>query len=206
VRGVIGEGLTPEVASRFAAALGTYVHGGPVILCRDSRPSGAMLSSAATAGLLSVGCRVIDSGIAPTPTCGVAVRAFAAAGGLQITASHTRHLERAKAVRAGRCRPVGAEGEKVRGLYESGQFRRVAWNNWERGSTTRTLRPHREAVLRLVDVERIRQRHIPVFLDGNGGAGGEAGVDLCVDSAAVTATPANQTASSATSRSRSPPT
>jgi len=50
---VIGEGADARSRVTLRGALGTYVHGGPVILCRDSRPSGAMLSSAATAGLLS---------------------------------------------------------------------------------------------------------------------------------------------------------
>src|SRR5947209_7916181 len=88
VRGIVGRGLTPDVALRFAAALGTHGGGGPVVLTRDSRPTGAMLAAAAAAGLMSAGCRVIDGGIAPTPTCGLAVRYFAAAGGLQVTASH----------------------------------------------------------------------------------------------------------------------
>src|SRR5205823_6248190 len=43
VRGVIGRGLTPDVALAFAAALGTYVQGGRVVLSRDGRPSGAVL-------------------------------------------------------------------------------------------------------------------------------------------------------------------
>ena len=88
VRGLVGRGLTPEVAARFAAALGTYANGGPIVLGRDSRPSGRMLRHAALAGLMSAGCRVTDIGIAPTPTVGLAVRSLAAAGGLQITASH----------------------------------------------------------------------------------------------------------------------
>src|SRR5581483_7147383 len=64
VRGVVGRGLTPDVALRFAAALGTHVGGGPVVLTRDSRPTGAMLAGAAAAGLMAAGCRVIDGGIA----------------------------------------------------------------------------------------------------------------------------------------------
>src|SRR5215468_2433064 len=88
VRGVVGRGLTPEVAARFAAALGTYLDGGPVVLSRDSRPSGDMLAFAAASGLLAAGCHVTWCGIQPTPTCGVAVRVNAAAGGMQVTASH----------------------------------------------------------------------------------------------------------------------
>src|SRR5437764_9289801 len=81
VRGIVGRGLTPDVAGRFAAALGTYLNGGPVVLSRDSRPSGDMLAFAAAASLLAAGCRVSYCGILPTPTCGVAVRINGAAGG-----------------------------------------------------------------------------------------------------------------------------
>src|SRR5439155_12659447 len=84
----VGHGLTPEVASRFARALATHAGGGRMVLSRDGRPSGAMLRHAAIAGLVAAGCEVLDIGIAPTPTCGLAVRKLAADGGLQITASH----------------------------------------------------------------------------------------------------------------------
>ena len=46
VRGIVGQGLTPEIASTFAAALGTYTGGGRIILSRDGRPSGLMLGHA----------------------------------------------------------------------------------------------------------------------------------------------------------------
>src|SRR5262245_48819483 len=88
IRGVIGRGLTPETASAFAAALGTFIQGGTVVLSRDGRPSGTMLRHAVLAGLFSTGCDVQDLGVAPTPTCGLALRRLQAAGGIQITASH----------------------------------------------------------------------------------------------------------------------
>ena len=47
-----------------------------------------MLRHAALAGLLATGCKVIDAGIATTPTVGVLVTHHRAAGGIQITASH----------------------------------------------------------------------------------------------------------------------
>src|SRR4051812_12644947 len=88
IRGIIGAGLTPGPALAFAQALGTYLQGGRVVLSRDSRPSGAMLRHAVVAGLVASGCEVHDLGIAPTPTCGLAVRKLEAAGALQIPASH----------------------------------------------------------------------------------------------------------------------
>ena len=51
VRGRVGDGLTPEVIARFAAAFGAYALGrGPgktVVIGRDSRLSGAMFVRAA---------------------------------------------------------------------------------------------------------------------------------------------------------------
>ena len=46
VRGVIGETLTPELVCRFAEAFGAYVGRGPVIVGRDTRPSGLMAQQA----------------------------------------------------------------------------------------------------------------------------------------------------------------
>ena len=57
VRGIVGRGLTPEVATAFAGALGTYVNGGRVVLSRDGRPSGTMLRHAVLAGLLRLAAR-----------------------------------------------------------------------------------------------------------------------------------------------------
>src|SRR5688500_12139977 len=88
LRGVIGDGLDPEYVTAFAAAVGTWTKGGTIVLARDGRATGEMLKHAVLAGLLGTGCKVVDAGIAATPTVGVLVTHLKAAGGLQITASH----------------------------------------------------------------------------------------------------------------------
>src|SRR5919197_1539474 len=88
IRGILGEGMTPEAAAAFAAALGTHAGGGAIVISRDSRPSGVLLRHAVVAGLLSTGCTFQDLDIMPTPTVGFAIRRLGAAGGIQITASH----------------------------------------------------------------------------------------------------------------------
>jgi len=69
VRGRVGIDLDPSLVAGFAAAFGTYIRdqgwGDHVALARDSRPSGPALVHAATAGLISVGCRVSDLGLVP---------------------------------------------------------------------------------------------------------------------------------------------
>lgn len=88
VRGVIGFELTPELVARYGAAFGTYLKKGPVVVGRDSRPSGDMFLRAVSAGLTAVGIDVIEVGIVPTPTVEIAVKDLKASGGICITASH----------------------------------------------------------------------------------------------------------------------
>jgi len=95
-RGIFGRTMTPEVAAAFAGVLGGYLRerhargrGRPlVVLGRDGRVGGDLLSMAAAAGLAAAGCDVLDAGVAMTPTVGVMADARGAAGGLVITASH----------------------------------------------------------------------------------------------------------------------
>ncbi len=88
IRGVVGQGLDPETAARYAAAFGNYCGGGAVVLGRDTRPSGAMLRHAVLSGLMAAGCDVVDLGVVPTPTVAVMVEELGASGGICITASH----------------------------------------------------------------------------------------------------------------------
>lgn len=183
IRGIVGAGLTAEAATRFAAAFGAHANGGHVLVSRDSRPSGEMIRHAVIAGLLGAGCTVEDVGIAPTPTCGFAVRLLHAAGAIQITASHNPSPWNGLKMFG----PDGAvlsagEGAVVRGLYESGDFKRAAWNG------TGTVRvpldvaeEHAKAVLETVSVARIAGCGIRVLLDANGGAGGPLGSKLLRD-------------------------
>jgi phosphomannomutase len=177
IRGVVGSSLTPEAALAFAAALGTYTGGGRLVLSRDGRPSGTALRHAVLAGLLGAGCEVLDLGVAPTPTCGLAVRKLQAAGGIQITASHNPAPWNGLKLFGGDGRVLSAaEGQKVRDLFVRGPFRREPWDHL--GKVTDCLDAeewHRNRVLDLVDGSRICSRQLRTFLDANGGAGGPAG-------------------------------
>jgi phosphomannomutase len=180
IRGILGEGLTPEAATGFATALGTYTQGGRIIVSRDGRPSGVLLRHAVLAGLLAAGCKVADLDVAPTPTCGLAVRHLQAAGGIQITASHNpAPWNGLKLFGSDGSVLTVAEGGKIKELFDAKTFRRVSWS--EVGSVTACQEAgdwHRERVLELVDGARIRSRGLRAFLDANGGAGGPLGQRL----------------------------
>jgi phosphomannomutase len=180
IRGVVGSSLTPEAAVAFAAALATFTDGGRVVLSRDGRPSGTALRHAVLAGLLGAGCEVYDLGVAPTPTCGLAVRKLQVSGGIQITASHNPAPWNGLKLFGGDGRVLSAaEGQKVQDLFVRGPFRRAPWDHL--GKVTDCLDAeewHRNRVMDLVDGARIRSRQGRTFLDANGGAGGPAGRHL----------------------------
>ena len=88
VRGIVGRGLTPDVATAYATAYAAACGPGPILLARDPRGSGFMLRSAVLAALLASGRDVIDLSMVPTPTLLLSTRLLEAAGGIMITASH----------------------------------------------------------------------------------------------------------------------
>jgi phosphomannomutase len=97
IRGIVGRGVTPELAARYGAAMGTFVRernpdgtgGRYVLVGRDSRTSGELLAAASAAGLCAAGVDARLTGIGPTPTHLLAVGDDPdALAGLIVTASH----------------------------------------------------------------------------------------------------------------------
>ena len=87
VRGVANEGLIPEDALRLGLAA-ARLFGSPILIGRDTRLSGGMLSFSLAAGAASGGAKVIDLGVLPTPgVATLAPRLGAAAAGV-VSASH----------------------------------------------------------------------------------------------------------------------
>ena len=183
IRGIVGQGLTAETVSRFAAAYGAFVEGKKVLVSRDGRPSGEMLRHAVVAGLLGDGCSVQDIGISPTPTCGFAVRFLNAAGAIQITASHNpAPWNGLKMFGADGAVLSASDGAIVRGLYESGDFTRAAWNGiGEFHVPPDVQEEHAKTCLDQVSVATVAGRGFRVFLDANAGAGGPLGIKLLHD-------------------------
>ena len=96
VRGIIGRGLDPSVLVTYAAAFGTWARERAeadgrealIVVGRDGRVTGELCKRIVVSTLQSVGCDVVDAGMATTPTVQMAVEMTGAAGGVQLSASH----------------------------------------------------------------------------------------------------------------------
>src|SRR5512146_2171137 len=181
VRGRVGEALTPEVASHFAAAYGTWLktkvagRRPRVILGRDSRTSGPMFVRVVAGSLQSVGCDVVEIGLAPTPTCLYAIRTEQADGAIIVTASHNpvqwNALKLASSVGMFL---DGDQAAEMRQYLADKPIQYAAWDGLGDVSVRDdAVERHVEAVLRIpfLDVEGIRARHFKVALECINGAG-----------------------------------
>jgi len=96
IRGTIGgktnEALTPLDIVKFTSAFGARIilrgDNKKVVIGRDARPSGPMITDLVSSTLQGLGMDVINLGLSTTPTVEIAVPLEKAGGGIIITASH----------------------------------------------------------------------------------------------------------------------
>jgi len=181
VRGRVGEALTPEVVAKFAAGFGAWARQtagskrARIVVGRDSRVSGPMFQPVVHSALQSVGCDVIDVGMAPTPTIQLAVEHHHAAGGLAITASHNPiEWNALKFIGPSGLFLDGSQSADMRAVVD-GTTPRAQWD--ELGVITtdaEAVGRHIDMVLDLplIDAGRIAARRFHVALDCVRGAGG----------------------------------
>ncbi|HPI15165.1 MAG TPA: phosphoglucosamine mutase [Spirochaetota bacterium] len=172
IRGVVGDGLTPELVLKVASAFACQCRGKPVVVGRDSRPTGAAISEMACSALAMHGCDVLDVGIVPTPTVQIMVEETAAGGGMVISASHNP-------IEWNAFKLIGKKGtfldqreiEKFFDLMEK-EHPPKRWNAF--GAISRRADAadiHIERVLAVVDAGGISRNRFRVALDSVNGAG-----------------------------------
>lgn len=170
VRGRFDE-LTPELAMRISQAVGAYFKKGRMIVARDARLTGEVLRNAVCAGLMGVGCDVVDLGVVPAPTAEFMVKKLKADGCIIITASHNPPEWNALKVVDGKgisiSRERGGEIEKLMGCARPADWKTVG----RLAPCGNAADEHIAAIAKLVDSARIKKRSPKLVLDcGNGTA------------------------------------
>ena len=187
MRGIIGVNLSAAIAAEYGGAFGTFLKRAgsdtkklTVAIGMDSRPSGAMLASAVTAGLCSAGVDVVDLGVVSTPGVGIMLRQLKCAGGIVITASHNPiEYNGIKLLLANGIAPPAEVAEQIKRLYlEKDIDFAEAVGCGKIVNNEDCDKIHIEKVLALVDKKTIETKKFKVVLDSVNGAGGRVGVKL----------------------------
>ena len=91
IRGIVENELTPEVVKLIGLAIGSEsIAKGErgIVVGRDGRLTGEILSQSLILGLIESGCHVVDIGMVPTPLVYFATYTKGATSGVMITGSH----------------------------------------------------------------------------------------------------------------------
>ncbi|MFC6827158.1 phosphoglucosamine mutase [Halopelagius fulvigenes] len=171
-RGVVGDGLSPEFVLRVAKAAGTVWDTDRVVVSRDTRTTGEMLSNAAESGLASVGVDVDQLGVVPTPGV-VRYCEVEEVPAVVITASHNPpEYNGIKLVGSDGVELSVAELERIENHILSEQFSTATWDEVGHVRTVESAnREYVEDLLSSVDREKIAEADLTVALDPGHGAG-----------------------------------
>ncbi len=187
IRGTIGgksgEALTPIDVVKYAAAFAKMVleknpSSKKILIGRDARLSGRMVSDLVSATLMGMGVDVVDLGLSTTPTVEVAVPMENAAGGIILTASHNPIQWNALKLLNEKGEFISAEeGERLLTLAEEEDFVFAEVKQLGKYSQDDSyIDKHIEAILALplVNVEAIKEANFRVVVDAVNSSGGIA--------------------------------
>jgi phosphomannomutase len=183
VRGVVGESLTPEVAVLYSKAFAEYcLQRTPqskrckIVIGRDGRVTGKILTNIISSTLLSMGCDVVAISVCPTPTVALAVEKSDAVGGIAVTASH--NPMQWNGMKFFNSTGLFLDTNETKDFLEVVQEQKLGYAGWDKIGTHQSdeawIQKHIDTVLQLkyVDVQKIKNRKFKVVLDCINSAGG----------------------------------
>ena len=187
IGGRAGSNLTPEDIVSSVAGYGDWlirsgaVH--KVVIGRDGRPSGPVVSALTAATLQSMGIDVIDCGLATTPTVEMAVVSRGAGGGIILSASHNPKEYNALKLLNDKGEFIShAAGQDLIASVQSGDITYAGVDDLGTLTTDdRALQDHIDAVLAhpLVHTEAIKAAGFSVVLDAVNSVGAISIPPLC---------------------------
>ena len=172
IRGVVNNGMDVELALQIGKITGER-YGGLVAVAADTRLSGETLKSAVSAGLMAVGCEVIDLGSMPTPAFQFYVKTHdEVRGGIMVTASHNPpEYNGLKAISANGLEDPFLMEDSIENIRNT-DARQVHWSKiGEMRDIDGGLDDYIESILSNVDSESISNAGLKVCVDcANGSA------------------------------------
>ena len=172
VRGIVNDGMDVELALQIGKIAGER-YSGPVAVAHDTRISGETFKSAVAAGLMAVGCEVVDLDSLPTPVFQYYVRTHDdIVGGVMVTASHNPpEFNGVKLISANGLEDPFLMDDSVNTIINT-DARQVPWERiGEMRQVDGCIESYIDAVLSHVDAQAISEAGLKICVDcANGSA------------------------------------
>ena len=167
IRGIVEKELTPEVVKLIGMAIGSEsIAQGErgIVVGRDGRLTGPMLSESLISGLIESGCHVVDIGMVPTPLVYFATYTKGASSGVMVTGSHNPpEYNGFKIMIAGET----LSADKIQNLYL-----RILNQQFSSGSGSSTSINIDQDYMDTIKSDIVLERELDIVVDcGNGVAG-----------------------------------
>ena len=181
IGGEVGDALTPLDIVRFTASYAAFIRkeycsSNTIIIGRDARISGEMVSNIVSGTLMGCGFDVLDVGLSTTPTIEVAVQLHKSAGGIILTASHNpKQWNALKLLNAKGEFLSAVDGENILALAENDDFTFTEVDDLGHYTFDDSFNDkHIEAVLKLdlVDIDLVKSAKFKVVVDAVNSTGG----------------------------------
>jgi phosphomannomutase/phosphoglucomutase len=155
IRGIFGEDLTEEVATKIGVAMAKFLEGKTVVVGRDVRISGEKLRDSLISGLVSE-CDVTDVGVVPTPLLYFAASRLKKYAGVMVTASHNPpQWNGFKAFRGQKGSIYGKDMQKIKGIAKNISSKKIDKKNGSLSNYDGIIEEYQEFVKTKIHFERI---------------------------------------------------
>lgn len=177
IRGLVNVELTPEMAIKVGASIGTFFGKNKnLLLGYDARTSGPMFARAVIAGLTATGCNVYFAGMASTPAIQFAVKNHKMDGGVIISASHNPpEYNGIKVIWSDGIETSHEQETEVEKIYFDNK---IVFADWDKLGEKHELEGINEeyvqAIKKHVDIAKIASKHFHVVVDAANSVGGIA--------------------------------
>jgi phosphomannomutase/phosphoglucomutase len=177
IRGLVNVELTPEMAIKVGASIGTFFGKNKnLLLGYDARTSGPMFARAVIAGLTAAGCNVYFAGMASTPAIQFAVKNHKMDGGVIISASHNPpEYNGIKVIWSDGIETSHEQETEIENIYFDNK---IVFADWDKLGEKHELEgindEYVQAIKKHVDVEKIASKHFHVVVDAANSVGGIA--------------------------------
>ena len=175
VRGVTNDFMNPEFITQFSEAIGTFFgKGSRILVGMDARAGSYFIRHVITGVLLSLGIKVYDAGLVPTPALQYYIKNNGFDGGIMVTASHNPPEYSGVKVIMGdgveAPRNIESEIEKI---FWEGRFKRVNWRllGYDSFRIHDVIDYYINGVVEKVDEDVIKKAGFKVVVDGANNVG-----------------------------------